>query len=156
MFRKFGYRFLIIGLIVLIWWLIRRPSEEQVLSSVPTEIIVPPEDLETPPAIHKDEPQPVVATSHPRAETKTESITGPRKTAKTKTLPADDLKKISGIGPKIAGVLQDAGITTFTQLAEMQPVEIKEVLDKANIRLANPETWPEQARQEESAKRNPV
>jgi predicted flap endonuclease-1-like 5' DNA nuclease len=61
---------------------------------------------------------------------------------------ADDLQRIEGIGPRIAGVLQEAGITTFARLAEMQPGQIEEVLAKADprlARLARPETWPEQA-----------
>ena len=156
MFRKFGSRLLIIGLLVLIWWLMRQPREEQNLSSVPTEIIVPPEDFEATPTTSRTELKPIVSSSNQKIVKKTGSITRPRKTTKVKPLPADDLKKISGIGPKIATVLQDAGKTTFAQLAKMQPAEIKEILERANIRLANPENWPEQARQQEAAKHNPV
>jgi hypothetical protein len=61
----------------------------------------------------------------------------------------DDLKVIEGIGPKIASVLQDAGIQTFPALAALDPQRIEEILaaESANLsRLANPATWPEQAR----------
>jgi predicted flap endonuclease-1-like 5' DNA nuclease len=61
---------------------------------------------------------------------------------------ADDLKRIEGIGPRIAGVLQEAGIGTFARLAEMEAEQIKEVLaevDPRLARLARPATWPEQA-----------
>ncbi|MGD8624259.1 MAG: helix-hairpin-helix domain-containing protein [Anaerolineae bacterium] len=60
----------------------------------------------------------------------------------------DDLKVIEGIGPKIASVLQNAGIQTFAALAALDPQRIEEILaaESANLlRLANPATWPEQA-----------
>jgi predicted flap endonuclease-1-like 5' DNA nuclease len=59
---------------------------------------------------------------------------------------SDDLKVIEGIGPKIAGVLQAAGISTFTQLAAADPSRLEEILHEAGLRLADPATWPEQAR----------
>lgn len=58
----------------------------------------------------------------------------------------DDLKKIEGIGPKISGLLIDKGIKTFGQLAEKSTEEIQAILDEANIRIANPATWAEQAK----------
>jgi predicted flap endonuclease-1-like 5' DNA nuclease len=58
----------------------------------------------------------------------------------------DDLEIIEGIGPKISGVLRQAGVITFSQLAAMEPARITEILHAANMRLADPKTWPEQAR----------
>ena len=58
---------------------------------------------------------------------------------------ADDLKRIEGIGPKIAGVLQEAGIATFEALASTGVERLQAILDESGIRLAWPETWPEQA-----------
>jgi predicted flap endonuclease-1-like 5' DNA nuclease len=57
----------------------------------------------------------------------------------------DNLRWIAGIGPKIAGLLEDAGIVTFAQLAKTDIRELQLILDTANVRLANPDTWPEQA-----------
>lgn len=57
----------------------------------------------------------------------------------------DDLTKIEGIGPKISSVFQAAGITTFAKLAATEASALQKILDEANIRLGNPETWPEQA-----------
>ena len=57
----------------------------------------------------------------------------------------DNLQKIEGIGPRIAGILQNAGITTFKQLSNTDVSTLKEILRNSNLRLANPETWPEQA-----------
>lgn len=58
----------------------------------------------------------------------------------------DDLEIIEGIGPKIASVLKAAGITTFAQLADMDPDKIAELIHAGGIRLADPASWPEQAR----------
>lgn len=57
----------------------------------------------------------------------------------------DDLKKIEGIGPKISGILAEKGILTFAQLAKHTEDDLKAILDEANIRIANPSTWAEQA-----------
>jgi predicted flap endonuclease-1-like 5' DNA nuclease len=61
----------------------------------------------------------------------------------------DDLKIVEGIGPKISSILHAAGIHTFAQLAVTEVEHIKHVLEQANpnlLRLADPTTWPEQAR----------
>jgi predicted flap endonuclease-1-like 5' DNA nuclease len=60
--------------------------------------------------------------------------------------PADDLTLINGIGPKIASVLQAAGVTTFAQLASMDADQVWQILRAANIRLGAPEKWIEQAK----------
>nr|HMP31191.1 hypothetical protein [Saprospiraceae bacterium] len=60
----------------------------------------------------------------------------------------DDLKVIEGVGPKIEKLLQDAGITTWSTLSETSVDRLKEILNAAgsNFQLADPTTWPEQAR----------
>jgi predicted flap endonuclease-1-like 5' DNA nuclease len=61
----------------------------------------------------------------------------------------DDLTVIEGIGPKIASVLNAAGIQTFAKLAETDPEEIRKILREADPRLArlgDPRTWPTQAK----------
>ncbi len=61
---------------------------------------------------------------------------------------ADDLKRIEGIGPRIAAVLQEAGITTFAQLADADQARLERILEEADprlLRLASPAHWPEQA-----------
>lgn len=61
---------------------------------------------------------------------------------------AHNLQKIEGIGPKIAGILNAHGIHTFADLAEAAIEELQKCLEEAGprYRLANPETWPAQAR----------
>jgi predicted flap endonuclease-1-like 5' DNA nuclease len=60
---------------------------------------------------------------------------------------ADDIVIIEGVGPKIAELFQARGIRTFAQVAAMTPAQIQPILDEAgpHFRMANPETWPEQA-----------
>jgi predicted flap endonuclease-1-like 5' DNA nuclease len=58
----------------------------------------------------------------------------------------DDLTIIEGIGPKIAAILQSAGIRTFDQLAATDVSRIREILDQDGLRLADPGSWGEQAR----------
>lgn len=59
----------------------------------------------------------------------------------------DDFKKIEGIGPKIASLIVDAGITTFAELSKTDPEKIKEILLAAGKRyqMHDPTTWPQQA-----------
>ncbi len=59
----------------------------------------------------------------------------------------DDLTKIEGIGPKIAEVLQKAGIKTYARLSTVDADWLKRILDDAGpeFTLADPETWPIQA-----------
>ena len=59
----------------------------------------------------------------------------------------DDLRKIEGIGPKIAEILNNGGISTFAQLADTDPADIKKLLDEAGprYRTHNPISWPEQS-----------
>jgi predicted flap endonuclease-1-like 5' DNA nuclease len=82
-----------------------------------------------------------------------EAIHGLQKTISESETPApviepDDLKCIEGIGPKISGLLNDAGILTFAQLAAAEVDHLEQILEKAGARyqLADPSTWPEQAR----------
>ncbi len=60
----------------------------------------------------------------------------------------DDLKKIEGIGPKIAELLVNAEISSFAKLAEADIEKLKEILESAGsrYRMHDPTTWPEQAK----------
>lgn len=70
------------------------------------------------------------------------------KKATKKTAKADDLKKVEGIGPKIAGLLNEAGIITFADLSKAPIKKLKKVLEDAGsrFRMHDPKTWSEQAK----------
>ncbi len=65
--------------------------------------------------------------------------------AQASQIEPDDLKRIEGIGPKISQVLQQAGLTTYEQLAHTDVDELTRILKEAQVRIAAPDTWPEQA-----------
>ncbi|NMC53676.1 MAG: DUF4332 domain-containing protein [Chloroflexi bacterium] len=67
-------------------------------------------------------------------------------TAPQKPVTPDNLKQVEGIGPKIEKILNEAGISTFQQLSECNRSELAIILKNAGIRLADPQTWPNQAR----------
>lgn len=58
----------------------------------------------------------------------------------------DDLTIIEGIGPKVAAILNQAGITSFRHLADANVSDLEQLLRTAGLRMMNPTTWPEQAR----------
>lgn len=72
----------------------------------------------------------------------------PKKKTGKKSAGKDDLKKIEGIGPKIAGLFTDAGITTFKALADAKKSQLKDILEAAGPRykMHDPTTWTQQAK----------
>jgi predicted flap endonuclease-1-like 5' DNA nuclease len=58
----------------------------------------------------------------------------------------DDLKKIEGIGPKVSGLLNQAGIMTFQQMVDAGAEKLESILDQAGLQMLNADTWPEQAK----------
>ncbi|UMB52831.1 50S ribosomal protein L21 [Lutibacter sp. A80] len=84
----------------------------------------------------------IAASGAKKAAPKAEKAKAPAKKASTKK--GDDLKKIEGIGPKIADTLAAAGITTFAELAKSEPAKIAEII--ADVRGNHvTDTWPTQA-----------
>lgn len=82
-------------------------------------------------------------TAPKKAEPKKEvaaKAAAPKKSGK-----ADDLKKVEGIGPKIAETLVAAGISTFAELAKTDAAKISEII--ADVRGNHvTDTWPAQAK----------
>ena len=116
--RWWDWALIVAGLpaLALIIWLLRRRAEEETAPDIRIEITAP---------------------SYPTEVIAPAAITAP--------VPPDDLKRIEGVGPKISGVLQGAGITTFRQLAAADVGQLRQILREAGVRAANPTTWPEQA-----------
>ncbi len=72
-----------------------------------------------------------------------------KKTTKKKaSKKGDDFKKIEGVGPKIASLLQEGGYNTFADLAKAKASDLKGILEAAGkrYRIHDPSTWPEQAK----------
>jgi predicted flap endonuclease-1-like 5' DNA nuclease len=59
---------------------------------------------------------------------------------------AERLERIEGIGPKVASLLNEAGIHTFAQLAETEVGRLNKLLQDNRLNFINPSTWPAQAR----------
>lgn len=60
----------------------------------------------------------------------------------------DNLKQIEGVGPKIANLLNEAGINTFEKLATTNMNDLQAILDAAGSRFKSqdPSSWRVQAR----------
>lgn len=64
---------------------------------------------------------------------------------KVATVP-DDLVIIEGIGPKIAALLKEQGISTFAQLAATDVAVLEKLLKDNKLQFAKPDSWPVQAK----------
>ena len=60
--------------------------------------------------------------------------------------PPNDLTKLEGIGPKVAKILNEAGIKTFDDLAKADAAEVDKVLDANRLQMLDSEGWIEQAK----------
>ncbi len=135
---------LIIALLsVVVWWIIDRSQQKATPVTEATATPLPTTETKAAPVVEEvSAPAPVETEAEPAAEVEAT----PPPVAEPPAPSADDLTRIEGIGPKISGVLQEAGIPTFTQLANTEVNRLKEILKEANLRLADPSTWPEQAK----------
>lgn len=81
---------------------------------------------------------------------KSEKITLPS----GKKVNQDDLKLVEGIGPKIEGLLNEAGINTWQELADAPTEKVQAILDEAGprYRMHDPATWSKQAKLAAEAK----
>jgi len=72
---------------------------------------------------------------------------GIAKTIFGKKIKENDLKIVEGIGPKIEGLFNAAGITTWKDLSEASTEKLQAILDGGGEHFAihNPSTWGKQA-----------
>ena len=59
----------------------------------------------------------------------------------------DDLQLISGIGPKTREAMNEQGILSFKQIAEMELNELNQLLEDAGLRIKASQSWIDQAKQ---------
>ena len=89
----------------------------------------------------------ITATGAKKAAPKKEAKKATPKAAAPKKASAkgDDLKKIEGIGPKIAETLAAAGIATFEALSKAKPADISTIIEGVRGNHI-PLSWPKQAK----------
>jgi predicted flap endonuclease-1-like 5' DNA nuclease len=134
----FGLAFAVIGVLFLLWilWQLWKRREEE---TAPPAI-----EIKTKAVPAVTEPEVVEAGIEAEALVAELPTVEPGTSEPAEAPTPDDLKRIGGIGPKIASVLQIAGIATFA--AEVSRLEqILEEADPRLRRLTDPATWPEQA-----------
>jgi large subunit ribosomal protein L21 len=92
-------------------------------------------------AVKKEEPKKEEA---PKAAAPEKAAAPAPKKADAK---GDDLRKVEGIGPKIAELFNAAGIMTFADLGATSVDKLNEILAEAggNYKSKDPGTWPAQA-----------
>jgi len=123
MFRRIWLRMAVFSMLVLLWCLInQRKREQKEQPQLKIEIDA------------GEKIQPSTTTIHPEVSVVQEKYQEP-----------DDLTQVSGIGPKISAILQDAGIINYAQLADANEDEIRKILSKAGLRLGDPASWIQQA-----------
>ena len=87
----------------------------------------------------KAEPKVEAKAAAPKVEKAAKKAAAPKATGK-----ADDLKKIEGVGPKIASTLVEAGIASFSDLAKAKSEAISEIISSVRGNHVT-DTWPAQA-----------
>ncbi|MBC8755579.1 50S ribosomal protein L21 [Kordia sp. YSTF-M3] len=80
----------------------------------------------------------------PKKEEAKKEVAKPAAKKEVTASKGDDLKKIEGIGPKIASTLVEAGISTFAELAKAEPAKISEIISGVRGKHVT-DTWPAQA-----------
>jgi predicted flap endonuclease-1-like 5' DNA nuclease len=124
-----------IGLL-LWWWLTRRSDREGFRQGTGTS---PRAEIRLPAKVRTPEAAPAPVSALP--------VEAPTARREAEPPAPDDLKRIRGIGPKIAGLLQSTGVQTYAQLATTGVDRLRETLAEEGLaRLADPTSWPEQAR----------
>jgi large subunit ribosomal protein L21 len=79
---------------------------------------------------------------------KTETAEKPALAKKAAPVDGDDLSLISGVGPVIVGKLNDAGITTFAQIAGWTDADVEEIEEKLSFKgRVGREDWIAQAKE---------
>lgn len=98
---------------------------------------------EAPAPVEEPAPETRAIADKPK-KAKVEKITLPS----GKKIKKDDLKMVEGVGPKIEGLLQAGGITTWEELANAPTESVQAILDEAGprYRMHQPTTWAKQAR----------
>ena len=129
---------LILLVLYLVWLFTRKRRKEQVGRA---EAATVPEAPQVPTAAAVQPAAPVAEVPAAEAAAVPEVPRAP-----VSEMPADDLTRLEGIGPKVAQVLASIGITTFKALAEADYDQVKQALVDAGWPYMDPAGWIEQAK----------
>ncbi|WP_411891924.1 50S ribosomal protein L21 [Yoonia sp. SDW83-1] len=101
------------------------------------------------PAAKKAAPKKEAKAEAPKAEKpKAEKPKAEKKAAPTKSEGADDLKKLSGVGPALEKKLHEAGVTTFAQIAAWTDADVAAMDEKLSFKgRIEREGWIDQAKE---------
>lgn len=157
----------VIIVLLLWWWLSRCPDETAAThppARPPAEIVPPapawrgeatapqpakPAAVAEPPSAKAEPPAPVLTAETPAVEVELPApapeVAAEAPAAAAEPPAPDDLKVVEGIGPKISAMLNAEGIRTFAQLAATDVERLRGIILAANLRIADPTTWPQQA-----------
>ncbi len=94
-------------------------------------------------------PKPAAKKAEKKAEPKLETKAAPKKAAAPaiEKAGADDLKRLSGVGPVLEAKLHEAGVTTFAEIAAWTAKDIEEFDEKLSFKgRIEREGWVEQAK----------
>jgi large subunit ribosomal protein L21 len=123
-------------------------GHRQSLTEITIESIVASGAKKAAPAKAKAAPKKAEAKPVAKKEAAPKKEVAAKKAAPAKakaTSKADDLKKVEGIGPKIAETLVAAGIATYADLAKAKPAKIAEIIEGVRGNHV-PNSWPKQAK----------
>ncbi len=101
------------------------------------------------PAAKKAAPKKEAKAEPPKAEKpKAEKPKAEKKAAPAKSEGADDLKKLSGVGPALEKKLHEAGVTTFAQIAAWTDADVAAMDEKLSFKgRIEREGWIDQAKE---------
>lgn len=139
----------LLGILVgwLIWGRMWRPKRAEEPAEAEPEPVAAEEP--TPEPEPGPEPVPVLVAAEPVAAAATFEPVAAQAVAAVATLEPetpDDLERIEGIGPKMAGALHEAGIRTYTQLAAADEATLRHAIESHGMRFApSIVTWGRQA-----------
>lgn len=115
---------LLLLVVALYWWGLNRPSYDQIASADEHHAVEP----------------------HPAADSHHGPDAHDQVAAESALATPDDLQRIEGIGPAIEKILNAAGIHTFGQLAAAEVDQLERIVrEEAGLRIAYPDSWPQQA-----------
>lgn len=98
--------------------------------------------------IHKQQPS-AVPSSAKKAVVVEKTRSNTENTVESKpTVKPDNFKRLDGIGPKIAKLIEDNSILTYQQLGELDDKQLSDLLQKAGVRVrqTDPAYWTKQAK----------